>query len=106
MSNIDGALKAIIGLCTNLFFYIVLKQWNTLYDRVWRYFLIFFLSYYFINTFSMAFLSNYGIDPHLSLLSVGLWFEIEIMHDGLRDIFGNSYYYSKKPIYLLPAQNR
>lgn len=26
MSSIDAALKAIIGLCTNLFFYIVLKQ--------------------------------------------------------------------------------
>lgn len=45
VSNIDTALKAIIGLCTNLFFHIVLKQRNTLCDRLWRYFLIYFSTF-------------------------------------------------------------
>lgn len=34
MSNTDTALKAMIGLCTNSLFYIVLEEQNTLYARL------------------------------------------------------------------------
>lgn len=44
--------------------------------------MIYFFSYYFINTLTWLFLSKYGLDSHLFLLYVCLQFKIEIMCDG------------------------